>query len=134
MNAGRELDALVAEKVMGTEKPSREFAPHPYSSNTIHTSRCWHWHYGENDWLPMPYSADIAAAWETVEAMAAKHSTLKLFSPGARMNDEHDVHATRWAARFYSWGPPWGPSGPTCEGESAPHAICLAALKAVGAL
>lgn len=92
MNPGRELDALIAERVMGgktkcTEIPGYEFIPN--------------------------YSEDIAAAWEVVE---------KLKKPRPIFNLECDQRLGRWNANFY---------GAAAEGDTAPHAICLAALAAL---
>lgn len=111
MAPGRELDALVAEKVLGYE-----ITPGGYTG-----------------YLPS-FSTDIAAAWEVVEKLRAMNSTLELYSPGALVNDEMGIHAVEWQATFKSWEEPWGPHGPSVEAQTAPHAICLAALKAVGAL
>ncbi|GAI82256.1 unnamed protein product, partial [marine sediment metagenome] len=70
MPRGKELDALVAEKVMGCPMP--DFIPEDaldlYLAGTpIHydswTCVC---RYDEGDtpkWVPDPYSTDIAAAW-----------------------------------------------------------------------
>jgi hypothetical protein len=92
MNAGRELDALVADKVMGV----------PLTSGNV----CIHDH--------MPhYSTDIAAAWVVVDKMAAKNWNWML-QPG---------YATFAMTKD---------SGGSAFGSSVQHAICLAALKAIG--
>ena len=102
MKAGRELDALVAEKVMGLT---------------------------EEDWiagptgLPRPYSTDIAAAWEVVEKLRGTHRPFLL---------SHDFQDgfMKWPVVIVGFG-----AVVVHEGQyGAPHAICLAALKAVGAL
>lgn len=97
MNAGRELDALVAEKVMGYEV-NRE---------------------GYTGYLPS-FSTDIAAAWDVVEK-------LDLFSPGSGL---YLVGSGNEWRVFHSLGE--GETELWCDGVSALHAICLAALKAVG--
>lgn len=110
MKPGRELDALIAVNVMG-EKPciiqSRRngtITMHPGSVN-----------FQGPDWhIPAkPYSTSIEDAWEVVEKL--------------RYNGKHlDLSgATTWEARFTGMTEP-------VEAESAPLAICLAALKAVG--
>lgn len=109
MKPSRELDALVAEKVMGmsTERRLRDIPE---------------------------YSTDVAAAWQVVEK-------LKWAEPELSWSDEQ--HA--WCLYLNKkpldiWQPEWSggclylkktlviwPTAPT-----APHAICLAALRAVG--
>jgi hypothetical protein len=117
MTAGRELDALVAEKVMGLPKPIHEVF--------------WFIRYPHVDG-PLPaYSTDIAAAWEVVEKMKADHFDLCL-----------EVEQSRTSARFELVGPAYdgglGPAVPIVKstgqvnGDNAPHVICRAALKAVG--
>lgn len=128
MKPGRELDALVAEKVMGWT-----------NCNPVAT---WdRWAYGdpgddwtdvENEWcrgygvspynkyfmIPFPrYSVNIADAWAVVEKMSVQQG----FAMADRGLPGTDV---AWQADFALSGP--------IMGESAPHAICLAALKAVG--
>lgn len=112
LKPGRELDALVAEKVMGWsldgyfwycgDKPTR------YKSGLF-----------EDEFSP---STDIAAAWEVVEK-------LNLISWNRVLAKTSDG---RWCTAVFSEMD----QDHCCEydtiAESAPHAICLAALKAVG--
>ena len=106
MRAGRELDALVAEKVMG---------------------------------LAAPYSTDIAAAWLVVEHMHARldpaaqgaHQLLTLMCVGH--------YRDCWAASFdFELTDDWheadriGAYPFAARAETAPLAICLAALRTVG--
>jgi hypothetical protein len=138
--AGRELDALVAEKVMGWRWfhflnkcyliPPRNTATGFDPANTLR-----HWD-GEGkegtpdlEWTTLTnypnfrlrhYSTDIAAAWEVVE------------------KDDgwgFDWTLTRWMASSKPWA---CVAYRVADGEAfsgmaatAPHAICLAALKAV---
>lgn len=88
MNPGPELDALVAEKVMG-----------------------WR---DDVALLPPSYSTDIKAAWEVVEKMGSN------FIIASEKRGEFAVF----------FGP--GEIDEFCKSSSSPHAICLAALKAVG--
>ncbi len=85
MKPGRELDSLVAAKVMGIEHPA-------------------------------PYSTSIEAAWEVVEKLKANGEGIRLI-----------YHYGHWNVLFehedYCYNSP---------AESAPHAICLAALKTMG--
>lgn len=94
----RELDALVAEKVMG-------YGPK--------NDPC---HAGE--WSP---STSISAAWEVVE----------------NMKEDGDVFIEWWQDDLWTVSnKPIGvrDNGVILEADTAPLAICLAALKAVGAI
>lgn len=90
--AGRELDALVAEKVMGVETMQKLYPSMMAKGGA---------------WLPH-FSTDIAAAWEVVEKMRREGYIfdIEIRKDYVGVNCEH------------------------CE--SAPLAICLAALRAVG--
>lgn len=80
LKAGRELDALVAEKVFGW-KPSRPKCPSEHFDEYCEFARCCdcgglvNWsaidikHFDERNASPRSYSTDIAAAWEVVRAM-----------------------------------------------------------------
>ena len=101
MQPGRELDALVAEKVMGYKVRDEEHYEVP-PLRAIY-------------WIPK-YSTDIAAAWMVVEK-------LKGLEPELSWSDEDHC----WFVHFQKSRPSICPFGIT-----APHAICLAALKAIG--
>lgn len=61
MQVGRELDDLVAEKVMGYEIERFSFTYDGYSEeSTI-------WLRAESKYNPVPFSTDISAAWKVVE-------------------------------------------------------------------
>ena len=98
MPAGREMDLLVAIRLMGEDasllKVNREDS------------------YFENH-LPR-YSTDIAAAWEVVEKMQS--FDLEMEYPG------------EWRASAMLAGSDWGQ---TISDQTAPLAICRAALLAV---
>jgi hypothetical protein len=109
MNPGLELDVLVAEKVMGQAIPREGF---PASHRPTFPGAYY---------LPA-YSTDIAAAWEVVEklqSMQAEASLLMIKNPVVKtcrvrfMTENAEI------------------AGHSQE-QSMPHAICLAALKAVG--
>src|SRR3990167_2036291 len=125
--AGRELDALIEEKVMGHEVEPRWYdahggplpdpedasiKPHEYYVLPPRTGA----RYSTRE-VPY-YSRDIDAAWEVLERFATRHLNLGLQGPGM-----------------------WGPEGwyvtlgtghiATAFAFTAPLAICLAALKAV---
>jgi hypothetical protein len=112
---------LVAEKVMGL----RRHDPSPNADNL-----CWERadEPYESFELP-PYSTDIAAAWEVVEKLKTLRDDLKIeLSSGSEHPNEWEV-AVSWYEQ-----PEDGIHGPFYfTAPTAPHAICLAALKAVGA-
>lgn len=101
MKPGSELDLLVAENIMG---------------------KYWG---GANNTIPaylreglLPYSTDIAAAFEVVEKMKTEFKNFELRT--LRLPHGHEKYICYFNA-FYGKA-----------SESAPHAICLAALKAKG--
>jgi hypothetical protein len=122
MKPGRELDALIAEKVFG----------HPVERDERGVLSIgpadWDWIRNEGHELmnPVPaYSEDIAAAWEVVQKVwGAAWFRLE-------RTDKYPEATPVWDAGeiTYSMGEN-GIHNPV-EGETAPHAICLAALKAV---
>lgn len=106
MKAGRELDALIAEKVMGWERLEKILhPPGPYEMNA------W------GNMIPH-YSTDIDAAWEVVEKMHSMRLQTSIITT------EKGVSVT--IDEFYCHSPD------ETIAETAPHAICLAALKALG--
>jgi len=133
MPAGRELDALVAEKVMGWRitawndgEPwgNREVFPpfEPINGIPADCDCISHSEAGE----PPHYSTDIAAAWEVVEKMNVDYDVMvrqQRFKP--------DV----WECYIVRNGP-FGPyDRDFWEGraDTAPLAICRATLKTVNA-
>lgn len=108
MKPGRELDALVAEKVMG----------YPGDGNVWYVTG----DYANPDSIP-EYSTDIAAAWEVVEKM--KHSS---WSFSIRSSDDCEAEFSLNDGKFLQNADTVGMG----RGDTAPYAICLAALKAVG--
>lgn len=121
MNKGRELDALIAEKVMGLE---------------VVRNKKGGWSIGPQDWFdvqgdmqlfnPLPsYSEDITYAFEVVEIVknAGWYFHLDDYGGGGGQymcvfDPDEDMLPTLTPARGIA--------------DGAPHAICLAALKAVG--
>ena len=104
MKAGRELDALIAEKVMGF----RKHHAHGYLRNAP----------GEEP----HYSTNIADAWEVVERLVS--------TPGPN-GDHHSVQVdySGDAVVVIDENEDWQVSA---IADTAPLAICLAALKAKG--
>lgn len=116
--AGPELDALVAEKVMGLGPQEHR----PVSCCNDECERC-----GTNTCRPAtehciapPFWTDIAAAWLVVERLQEQGLPLRL--------EEATIERPLWVAAFVRPGyETWSPSG----GETETVAICRAALAAV---
>jgi len=100
LRPGRELDALVAERV---------------------TKLSWHPDYPGD--LPY-YSTDISAAWEVIEQVYKDGHGWMLVGPNFDDTKWHAYESTGCADPDYG---DWY----ELDGDTAPHAICLAALKAV---
>lgn len=120
MQAGRELDALIAEKVMGwPPKPAHagwqgDVVPSLADPKWVQAGPDRGW---EMVFLPN-YSTDIAAAWKVVEKM--RETPKPFFSLAWYISG-------RWGAAFLGHD-----DGTDAEmADTAPHAICLAALRAV---
>lgn len=111
MKPGRELDTLVAEKVMGLKEDYLSCPTCKYDGVM-----------GGLGYLP--YSTDITAAWLVVEKMHTHPKpVLQLAAP------QQDFCNERWRAEFSrKWWHEGSPYEYACNGETAAHAICLAAL------
>jgi hypothetical protein len=115
LEAGRKLDVLVAEHVMGWKQGRR------YGNGN------GEWIFPEgpaphfrNDWEGTPrYSTDIAAAFTILE---------RWFKAGLGAGVDMDGHSGIWCTISTSDGVKHH-----AFGDTVPHAICLAALKAVAA-
>jgi hypothetical protein len=125
MNAGRKLDALVAEKVFGAEVdwsipryPTVDMKFLEPNDPVAHGLRTGNF---------PPYSTDIAAAWAVVDHLRVPRAvTHKL-----RLVD----NASQWEATFltFSYGDDVNPDRiDAAFGETPAHAICLASLKVTG--
>lgn len=124
MEAGRELDALVAEKVMGWRWISYNnngfiLVP-PDQHSRMKPEYVFQDKAGSREHAGLPrYSTDIAAAWEVVEKL---HEI-----PG------YEIIDIRLCSIGYAILAPMGNHMKSVStAETAPLAICLAALKAVG--
>lgn len=125
MRPGQELDILIAKKVMKLSVGSETFtnknwtAPHTHTYYSI-GKPSWHDNQGEMYLSnPLPnYSTDITAAWEIINKLPYL-VTLTTNNPYHPTTPE-----TEWFCSFQEEY--------EAEGESAAHAICLAALKAIG--
>jgi hypothetical protein len=111
MKPGRELDALIAEKVMGQKLHQSAF--HGF---------LW---FGEDGFPVKPYSTDIAASWEVVE----KIKTIGPFSPDGIILRHDPYGEPEWIVGVHEWDEIKTIAASTI---SMSHAICLAALKAIG--
>lgn len=112
-DAGRELDELVGEKVMGWKVLSHHEPG--VIKHLIDENQC--------EVRPAefkPYSIDIAAAWEVV---------MKICHPNSAMRFKIDYRCDEgwWVTFEKSFS-----EGSVANGHDAPHAICLAALMVVG--
>lgn len=116
MTPSRALDILIAEKIMGlTTLPYTEGVKQvgDYSGPVVMV---------DNRWKPLHYySTNISAAWEVVEKMTTKDSSMSIESNpnGTFAAFVHDVLTDKTI-------------GYCNVANTAPHAICLAALKAKG--
>jgi hypothetical protein len=112
MKAGRELDALIAEKVMGWE-----YRDNFYSWGELVTPAHW---IKDNGWTTDKtpnYSESIADAWLVVEKLR-----------GLGTVDLMDDDGKRWISLII----PKFKAHVRAQAETAPLAICKAALKACG--
>jgi hypothetical protein len=118
MKPGRELDALIAEKVLGIPVRASEDAEGCYLPVTTHPDGgYYHGHRGQIEKPILHYSTQIADAWLVVEKMKANNYCFTLY----------DGYDPEWAALFS----PRDAKLNLAEADTAPLAICLAALKAV---
>lgn len=106
MKPGRELDALVAEKVMKLHY-------------IVGCSYIFNGKLLGKETVPH-YSTNIYAAWQIVEELYPENDNDLIFKVCRNVTDK----GWDWACHFKVGG--------TVFGETAPHAICLAALEAVG--
>lgn len=109
MNPGRELDRLVAEKVMdGIRFQAHSILAVDVSAKTFTLG---------GDWEYPRYSAEISAAWEVIEKLRPE-LCIEIMPWG----DNYHVRVLSVTLEQKS----------RASYRSAPHAICIAALKAVG--
>ena len=145
MTPGRELDALVAEKVFGISVPEgdieqKQLGPFPQGDETREWGINTRVRGGGRSWYyrGLAYSTNIAAAWEVWERLVVLTIEAKLWGPKLaitipRMNGEDRLYVVRLSNDTYG-GHNEGHSDDTIWRGAAPtlpHAICLAALKAV---
>ena len=123
MEPGRELDALIAEKVMGWRRVNDE---DPYFWPSKEMCDRLKEQYPDvigYDYFPAPlFSTDTAAAWEVVEHM--------INTPGPD-GDYWDVILDITSMKTICVMGELADYRVQAESKSTPHAICLVALKAV---
>jgi hypothetical protein len=147
LEAGRELDALVAEKIFGWQRrpfecnaEQRVVVPPDWTDFSVD-----YW-LGRDIYEHVPaYSTDIAAAWQVVERLrdlGCNHFSLEWEQPyddRPRRDREADPQERPWlfafnAPRHLSGSPSIGMPDPVVlHASTAPLAICYGALIAVGA-
>ncbi len=107
LKAGRQLDALVAVKVMGFEMSPEDLVKLELPDQALLAGGC------------PAYSTDISAAWEIVEKLDQRVTVIKT----RVLNDERYRVELRGPAHRFEF----------CEvAPAAPLAICLVALRVVG--
>jgi|CXWL01.1.fsa_nt_gi hypothetical protein len=129
MKANRPIDAMIAEHVMGTEKywairwGGSGYGDFPtYDKAVINALKI----FGDRRGAIIPYwdepcySTDISAAWLVVEKLRERGWKIELFG-----------RTDCWCVLFEQ-GPNHTLQTAIEDADTAPLAICLAALKAVG--
>lgn len=142
LNPGPDLDRLVAEKVMGFSfASSRTALMYPkdgerYGSHFIEeggvvvqaTMGSYPDFVGTERWRP---STSIEHAWEVVEKMHALGHGMIVFKSKNKWVCHYKIGETD-VMHYRGWI--YDLTDGTGVGETAPHAICLAALMALGAI
>lgn len=119
MPAGREMRAMIAERIMGWKRARRKSTGEPNPDHDLWVTEITHiatWpdRYAPHIWAP---DRDIAAAWEVVEKMRDEFWGIDVTA------DDH-----YWGCEFWRFdGSHKRIHG---AGEKAPLAICRAALLA----
>ena len=118
MNAGRKLDRLIAETILGLRVVETDDC-NGIDNLWVEPAR------EENDLRS--FSTDIAAAWEVVEAMKSHpRGVLTLVTPTDDCIKYRAFFSKKCFENLDKYPNQIG------MGNTAPHAICLAALHAVG--
>jgi len=145
MKPGRELDALIAHKIFGETWMSEHLLYVKNAEKNIEQANRENRATADQVNLPFEesmayikwayYSTDISAAWEVVEK-------IKFMQPNWDAFGLKPDHMQMFTIEYtgMSWRAGWatinldGNMTIEAESENAPHAICLAALKAVGVM
>jgi len=116
MEAGEDMDALIHEHVMDL---SMEGLVHARPGVAIQ------WNMKDPITLCRPYSTDIKAAWEVVEEFGC------IGKDGIRWWKLEQAPTGKYYIMLRDYAQN-GEISYYAEADTAPHAICLAALKAMG--
>lgn len=122
MPAGREMDALVAEKAMGF---------HHITTGVDYPDRCFgipaQWHRTDKSQIIPRYSNDIVAAWEVLEYLSNKYEC------ATAVGREYPYGRMMYTAFIRGGNRRYGTIDHTLSAtaETAPLAICRMALLAV---
>lgn len=135
MKPGKYLDFLIAEKVMGDEKVVIR-CPKCGSDNLEYDHRieqgfctdCQELLFSSGCFLSKPYSTDISAAWKVVEKLREKDICLSV----AHVKHVKSSIVWEYIAKVEWYDKSLEYKFDFATSETAPHVICLAALKAVG--
>lgn len=126
MKPGRELDVLIAEKIMGDVRGVEDYREYERLSGLVKpgvlcenslkatvlsVKYAGPYGYGVGNFFPR-YSTDIAAAWEVVEKFKNCGTRITLYISNTD-SYEAEIDCSGVSSAF---------------GESIPHAICLVAL------
>ena len=124
LQAGPELDALIAEKVMGL-KLRKKKVPNGHGHPAAHYNLVDFWYSDHEKIGHLPhYSTDISAAWQVMEKLKAR-VTYPGYVDVATNNDKGG-----WSCCLVERS---GEGGhPAISAPTAQLAICLTALDAVG--
>jgi len=130
MEAGRELDALVAERVMGWTQRNTYAGPQWYDQDGPVGRGATFQDEKTGTWLGWQPSLKIADAWEVVEALRARRRNL-ILNDGTHHPPTYEVQAGidehgPWA--FCAFEIEGGINGRCARAMTAPLAICRAAL------
>jgi len=162
LSAGQHLDAIVAESVMGEPRPTTEHDHvhiHPIASPGGNWLCIPCYEHGDNcEWVPLPFSTSISAAWRLVEKLEPLVSRFQSADGFVHLASGHwadhgdcltcetpvedeqaDLDPLPWSFHIHlgllSTNPDipahWAHSQHFCaRASTAPLAICLAALNA----
>lgn len=123
MKPGRELDALIAEKVMGYKRIDFKDLKHLENEDSPHI---WVDPDGFKHGCSPPFSTSIEAAWEVVEKLQSNGGFVFEFKSSEKFVQAVFNHLLPTPETLWRGSTVW------TEKVTAPHAICLAALKALG--
>lgn len=129
MEAGRELDALVAETVFNLRRVQGADVPEKHYRLNLEAQVGWVDADGQQVYCEtcgdMPaYSRDIAAAWQVVEKINEEHGLEFTYN---RVCEEGEPRFVQ-----FEWCGAGRAEKYEAAAETVPLAICLAALAAVG--